>query len=296
MQIVGMMLVRNEEWVIRASLAAALRWCHKVAVMCHACSDRTSTIVGEMAGLYPEKIKVLHVGPSEHWDEMNLRDELLSMARVMGGTHFGLIDADEIPTANVLPDMRRWCERLLPGQVLDVPMVPVWGDLEHYRHDASVWSRSMLSVAVADNPGRTLTYQPRKDGYQHHNRVPAGATGRYSPFASPKRGGVMHLQFADKRRLLMKHVWYRMIEKLRWPDRENSHQLNTKYDQALDETDMKREAVPDDWWADLDKDKIWLDQEPWHQQEIRRLLDRHGIEAFEGLDLKGVEQWLPMKS
>ena len=48
----------------------------------------------------------------------------------------------------------------------------------------------------------------------------------------------MHLQFANKRRLLAKHVWYRMIEHLRWPGRTPVTVLNSKYDQALDETDI----------------------------------------------------------
>lgn len=304
MKIVGCMLVRNEEWIIGASLPAALKWCDEVCVLCHDCTDRTVEIVGEIALLNPGRVKMLFEGPSEHWAEMDLRDRLLRTAReIMSATHFGLIDADEIPTANVIPRLRGFCERLTPGQVLELPMVPVWGDLDHFRQDRSVWSHGVLSIAINDNADKSLTHKPREDGYHFHNRIPSGAGGRYVPWLEkmPSKehagGGAMHLQFANKRRLIAKHVLYRMVERVRWPDRRTVKELNAIYDAALDEREMHLHPVPPEWWAGIAKDQIKLDSHPYQEEQIFELLDKNGVERFAGLDLKGFEtRWRSERS
>ena len=105
-----------------------------------------------------------------------------------------------------------------------------------------------------------------------------------------KFGGVVHAQFANPRRLLAKHVLYRMVDHLRWPGRESVGALNVKYDQALDERGIKYSDVPTDW---LDKYALYIENyydpegEPWQESEVRRLLKTHGRGKFTGLDLKG---------
>jgi hypothetical protein len=99
-------------------------------------------------------------------------------------------------------------------------------------------------------------------------------------------GGAMHLQFANQRRLVAKHVLYRMVDHLRWPGRETVKQLNFKYDQALTPAG-KLSACPKEWWDGHRPDLITLEGIPYQEDEIRRLLSEHGRGAFEGLDLKG---------
>lgn len=296
MRLVACMLVRDEDWIIEASLDAALKWCDSAIVLCHACTDHTVSIVGNMACANQGRVKVLFEEPSEHWNEMDMRDRMLQAARLdFGATHFALVDADEIPTANVIPNLRRWAEELTPGQVLELPMIPTWGDLDHYRCDQSVWCSSMLSIAVRDTPDASLTHKPREDGYHFHNRIPSGAAGRSviwlesKPTKEHTGGGVMHVQFANKRRLLAKHVLYRMVELIRWPTRRTAKELNAIYDQALDEREMARRDMPAEWWAGLKKQTIKLDGEPYQDEQIFELLDKHGVERFSGLDLKGFD-------
>jgi hypothetical protein len=98
----------------------------------------------------------------------------------------------------------------------------------------------------------------------------------------------MHLQFANKRRLIAKHVLYRMVDHIRWPGRKTPMQLNSQFDEALDENRMHLENVPATWWDGIKKDKITLGSMPWHENEIVRLSFKHGLDAFAGLDLRGL--------
>src|SRR3990167_2593871 len=49
MKLIGLMLARNEDWVIGCSLRAALRWCDAVVVALHACIDETQRIVSQIS-------------------------------------------------------------------------------------------------------------------------------------------------------------------------------------------------------------------------------------------------------
>lgn len=284
MKLIGLMLVRNEDWVIEASLRGALRWCDEVAVFFDRCTDRTMEIVAEVAK--PHHGRVLWMWDTskvEHWEEMNVRQGMLNQGRAMGGTHFAIVDGDEILTANLLGAVRAHAEGMQPGDSLAVPMLAM-RDLDHYQNDDSVWSGAFLSLLFAD--AADLTWRPAEDGYQHHHRLPYGIKNETRLFHSKSNGGCMHLQFANKRRLLAKHVLYRMVDHVRWPVRESVAELNFKYDQAL-QPPQKLAAVPQEWWEGHAKGKITLEGEPYQERLIRQLLAERGLEAFAGLDLKG---------
>jgi len=106
-------------------------------------------------------------------------------------------------------------------------------------------------------------------------------------------GGVFHLQFANWRRLVAKHAWYKVTERLRWPERQDVSDLDAKYRLALDEAGLRLSPIPSDWTAGWKSSGVWQridtsDAPSWHEQEVRELIDRNGREMFRGLDLYGV--------
>ncbi len=286
MKIIGLMLVRNEDWVLPASLPAALDWCDEVAVVNDDSSDHTGEIVSRAMERFNGRVAYEHIPrDGRPWDEMHLRERTLALGRALKGTHFAIIDGDEIPTANLVPHLRKFFSALAPGQCLDLPMVPVWASVDHFRNDRSVWCSAKLTLGFRDADG--LTWKPKADGYQHHNRPPSGCLPNRMTPVDRGAGGVMHLQFLNQRRLLAKHVLYRMVDHLRWPGRESAQALNWKYDQALDEKDMLLSPIPSEWWKQVHKESINLRTVPWQEAEVARLLEVHGRDAFAGLDLKG---------
>jgi glycosyltransferase involved in cell wall biosynthesis len=283
MKLIAVMPCRSEAWILRASLEAALKWVDGIVLLDHASIDETPAIIKAAADAYPNRIFcVREDDPS--WPEMTHRERLLEMAREAEATHIALIDADEILTANLLSSIRGWFEQLQPGQLIEVPMLAM-RDLDHYQDDQSVWSGAMLTLGFCDSPN--LNWKAAEDGYQHHSRPPYGCIGaRYQPIRKKDEGGVMHLQFSNTLRLRAKHILYRMIDRLKWPERETVDHLNWKYDLALQPPTQLR-TIPYSWWDGYHKELIDLNGVPWHEEEIRRLLREQGHGPFEGLDLKG---------
>ena len=281
MKLVGLMVVRNEDWVVAASLKAALDWCDEVVFVDHSSSDGTVDIYNSLAGSNPRRIHYSRWDELEHWNEMEVRQHSLLVARKHKATHCAIIDADEILTANLTDVIRGQIAKLNGGECLEVPMLAM-RSLDSYQDDDSVWSKAWLTLAFRDVP--SLSWQPDVDGYEHHHRAPYGTSG-FKKFLSKKAdGGVMHLQFANERRLLAKHWLYAYVDHLRWTGRETVNQLNAKYSQAL-LTPGKLAHIPDTFWRGIDRNAIDLDGLPWQESELRRLVAKHGEERFDGIKL-----------
>jgi len=286
MRIVGLMLARNESWVIGCSLRAALRWCDSVLVALHACIDETQRIVSQISKESNRRVAFYSIKDSGQWDEMHVRQRQLEIGRrVMGGTHFAIVDADEILSHNLLDHVRPWFEQLETRQLIDLPMIPAWRSLDQYRDDFSVWSRGWITAGFKDAPD--LCWKPKDQNYHHHNRPPQGTLpNRLKPIHHGE-GGVFHLQFAAWERLKAKHRHYKMMERLRWPDRETVEQVDRKYSQALDETDIKTSLCPRKWWGDYEKNLVRLSHKSWYEDECVKLWKENGPEPFKGLNLWG---------
>jgi len=285
-RLVALTCARSEDWILGVSMRVALEWVDAVVLLDHRSEDSTQAIAHDLLSEHgPDRVRYLR-RDDDVWPEMAHRQLMLEVAREMGATHLALIDADEIVTANWLPDLRTAVERLSPLETLALWMVPVWGDARHFRDDDSIWSHAYLTLAVGEDPG--LAWQDREDGYCHHARAPRGAKPA-AQLGDRTSGGVMHFQFLNRRRLLAKHVWYRMIEHLRWPGRQTPDQLNAKYDAALNEAGMRLSELPSPWldvYRPLLDRHLNLDATPWYEGAISDLLATHGRSYFAGLDLK----------
>ena len=290
MRIAALLLARDEEGIIRLSSWCAAQWCDELHLSLNNCTDRT-----EEYAVKPwrdlSKPVYLQRENTESWEwlEMPMRQRMLDSARRSGATHIAMVDADETPTANVLPLLRGWTEQLIPGQVLDVPMIPM-RSLSEYQDDGSTWTKSWLSTAFMDEP--SLFWKAASDGYQYHARTPKNSHFRRKTIYPQTKdraaeGGIIHWQFANKRRLLAKHILYRCSEYLRWPGREPVSRLNELYDAAL--KCEKTTPAPAGWFSGYDLSMIDLDGPPWHEAELARILNparRARMEA-DKLDLKG---------
>lgn len=200
-----------------------------------------------------------------------------------GATHVATIDADEILTANKCVALRQSIAFLLPGQVLKIPWLMLWGSMDRYRAgDESVWSSATAPVAFRVDG--SVNYAAGADGYDIHTRVPNSLEPVH---IWPERdGGLMHLQHVSRRRLVAKQTLYKLQEVLRWSGRESAETINRRYDPTVDETGATFRDVPLDWWGP-EKTLVKPDAEPWQEAEVKRLLELHGRERFAGLNLHG---------
>jgi hypothetical protein len=276
MKIIALMVVRNESWVLGASLRAALKWCDGAAILLDRCTDSTVDIVKEIAKETDREVTCSETDPSEHWDEMHHRQRNLEDARSLGGTHFAIVDADEILTHNNLGNVRGWFHDLAPGEVLDVPMIAPWKSLDAY----CPHTRGVITLGFKDKPG--MGWAPRgEEQYHHHNRPPHGMTNRRMVECE---GGVFHLQFAAWDRFIWKHRHYLMSEYVRWD--YPATELNAKYAWWSHPPHGENlRLITAEWWGNYAKDSINLKAAVWYQRECRRMIREYGVDRFRGLQL-----------
>lgn len=286
MKLIGLMLVRNEAWILGMTARVALRWCDSLRIVMDRCTDNTSRIVDDLIREYgANRIAYQHTEQAEHWQEMDIRQQMLEDGRGMGGTHFAMIDGDEAVTHNQLENARKWTESLKPGQVLDMPMICPHRGLEKYRDDHTEWSRSQLSVSFCDKPN--LAWRPR-NGYQFHQRCPQGSGEHINPLNRDKsKGGAFHFQWVSWERITAKHRWYKLNERVRWPNRTLPNEVDRIYSQALDETGLRTRAIPKDWYGDYEMHFVYPNHQAWHTRECELMLERHGPGIMDGLNLWG---------
>lgn len=289
MKLVATMPVRNEAWCLGLSARVALRWCDELVIGDHLSTDVTPDILSDLRREFPERITTIKAVDSE-WTEMKHRQLLLEVARNRKATHISIVDADEVLTGNLLNQI----PSLPVGTILQLPGVNLRGDLNRM-HVGGTWGSSWFSLAFQDD-ARLHWSADHRGGYDHHHREPWGMhLGLHKPVARGN-GGVFHLQMVNERRLKAKHAWYKLSERIRWPQKPVA-EIDRLYNLAIYNGPQKVEKpqfgtgiVPSSWWgpyADL-MQFLHLDMEPWQEAECRRLIDRHGREAFAGLDLFGV--------
>lgn len=281
-KIVGLMIVRGDAWSIGLALRAAKYYCDQVVVLVHdARSDDPVNIpvrleIDSVEKLYPGfVVRYDHLCPK--WDEMHARQITLDMARGLGATHMAIIDADELPTWSVVHDMRVMIRALRPRHALAFRMISPWMSLVNYRHDGNLGEQSTLTLAFADHP--ELCWRPAEDGYQFHMRSPRGVTQTQIDRPHHRSGGIIHLQFANRHRLQVKAVWYKMLEQATHPGRMSPQDLDRKYDWALQDAPKAHVSpMPDDFLLSYGQhalSHLRNNDEPWQMDEIRRLLVQH---------------------
>lgn len=283
MNLIGLMPLRNEAWVCGLSMRVALKWCDSLVVLDHCSTDETPEIIEAVACENPGRVHIITERNPE-WAEMSHRQRLLDEARRLGATHIGVIDGDEVLAGNLLPVIRTQIESLPPGGYVEVPMTCIWRGLEQYRTDGRIWANRVdLMLGFKDHP--SLCWQ-KIGGYDHHHRQPFNGRCVFRGYGMS--GGVLHLQWASWRRLVAKQRLYRAMERVKYPNKPVS-EIAHLYSHAVDERGLTLAGTNPEWWAPYSglKRHVDLDGEPWQEAECERLIERYGIEYFQGLDVAG---------
>ena len=296
-KVIALTATRNEDWVLGLSLRVSLSYCDAVVITDHCSGDRSGQIIRDVQAEFPERRISVRRSEDEEWREMDVRQEMLDRGRRLGGTHFIIVDADEVPTGNLFADLRAFALSPARGGYVSLPMISTYHAPGVFRWDGPWGDDSRIPWGFCDAAG--LRWKPshwrlkRSSDYQLHRRTPRKAVDRGLMVAGKDAGGLFHLQFVNKTRLQAKAAWYKMIETLRYPGKRSPADLNRLYDWTLREDEATQVyGVPASWWAPYAQ-KGWLrhftpDAPSWHASEARNLAARHGLERFSGLDLHGI--------
>ncbi|MFZ1217847.1 MAG: hypothetical protein WAO00_01070 [Chthoniobacterales bacterium] len=289
MKVIGLMTVRNEDWILGLTLRGVMLIVDEMIVLDHASTDDTALIIHEIAREHPGRIHY-QCRKDPVWREATIRQSLLEDGRKLGGTHFWMIDADELATGNVLPQIRPMLATLEPGDLITIPWFPIWRSLDWRRQDSNdYWCANRTAYGFRDHP--EIRYEARKNrpAYDMHTRAPVSPGQKREYWVNDPDRGAMHFVAAGRARLAAKTAWYKMIETVRFADR-NAERLNDMYDPDLDETNLITVPVDPAWWTPYLswREHVHLDRPSWYEWDCRRMWREYGPEKFAGLNLWGI--------
>jgi hypothetical protein len=212
---------------------------------------------------------------------------LLTAGRAIGGTHFVVIDADEVFTANCLDNtmLRNRILALNPGDTLVLNWIQLWRSTKNYRFDSSVWTWNYKDFIFADDG--TCSYNSE---FIHTKRTPTMNGKVY--IIQGYTYGVMHFQFVNWTNLLIKQAWYRCLEKIRDPQKPDA-EINDRYHPSKNETDLGLMPTPSEWFANYSffDTTIYNTIDEWRKRQVFGWFSQYGIQYFKGLDIWDVD-WL----
>lgn len=271
--IICVMPVKNEEWVLELSLAAASTWADRIVVADQNSTDRSVEIARSF-----EKVEVV-TNDTDGLDEGARQQILLTAARKYPGPRLIVaLDADELLSAQAA-DLSRWDDALSagPGTVIKFRLANLLdaGRTFWYEHMAT-----HFPVALVDD-GR-----PSLPGAIHTPRVPVCPD---DPELLHEEISVLHLQYIDWERMKRKQRWYQCWERIHHPDRRplkifrQYHHMDAARRGPVD-------TVPGEWLGAYEQRGIRVDsiQAPdrgWWDEDVVRWIEEYGADYFKRLDI-----------
>jgi len=309
-RIIGLLQVRNESAIIEQCLRGLVPYADGIIVLDDASQDNTIEIIQSLAQEL-NVIKIIEREKSE-WQvgsERNNRQKLLDEGRKAQGTHFILIDADEIFTACCLKDdwLRKKILTLRPGYIMTVPMVNLWHSIDVYRNDEfcnpNHWRWKEVTCILCDDGicdyKNNTAWAP--SGTLHISREPANRKGVVK--IEDINYGLIHFKAVNALNIKIKTAWYMMLEFIRLNNTSSIHNKTTlkkhakqvnefyytifKDDNLTDSKKIKLSPVPGQWYQGYD----FLNPNPFKEdnetrkQDICAWINRYGIQYFSELNI-----------
>jgi len=305
-KIVGLVQVRNEEETVEQCLRGLAVYTDAIVVLDDNSCDKTRSIVSRLAQeLHVETIIEQPYSGWQKTTEAHNRQTLLEAGRAIGGTHFVLIDADELfmATCNQNNWLRKKILSLRSGQVLSFPMVNVWGSVHNYRDDAllspyhGVWRKKPV---VFHDDGRCSYVNQDTQGIGaskvlHECRVPRNLVCplmKKQIIITSINHGIVHFKWACLDNIYCKKAWYMMLEYIRACQNSsdtvaNARKIINYYDgwefkgAMPDEKNVTLKPVPKEWYAyPFFHETGYMTVNRMRRKDIRQWINTYGLKYF----------------
>jgi FkbM family methyltransferase len=278
-KIVGLVGVRNEEIMIEQFLRALSLYADAIIILDDASTDNTVQIIESLQ----TDCKVEKIIKKNSWfrDEPGDRNALLDEGRKIGGTHFIIIDADEMFTANCLQDniLKNHILELNPGESLALNWLQLWRSVDRYRYDSSVWTNNYNAMIFCDDGISRYS-----SDFIHTPRIPRTINKKYHRLDDTM--GLLHFQFVNWQNLLIKQSWYRCLEHIRDPQK-SIFDINTLYGHSKDESNIGFKECPKEWFSGYTffNPSIFNQSEKWRKAQVSEWFKQYGKGFFKDLDI-----------
>lgn len=281
-KIIGLVPARNESRFLKQCLKSLALYTDAIVYLDDASEDNSVEIVESLA----KECRVEGIIKKKVWhrDEPGDRNALLNMGRQLGGTHFIVLDADEMISANCLRNnmLKNAILNLKPGERLMLPWLDLWRGVNFYRNDDSVYNINHYHLFIFCDDGH-CSYT---SNFIHTTRVPSYGT----IYKMPNFYVVLHFGYINWRNLLIKMAWYRCMEHIRLPNK-SIQAINDGYKHCVDETGLRLSPVLPEWLAGYDFFDSAIEHAPevWRERQVKEWFAEYGKEFFSELDIWNID-------
>lgn len=282
-KIIGLVPARNEAAIISQCMKALALYTDAIVYLDDASDDDSVQIVQSLA----QECHIKKIITKKTWyrDEPGDRNTLLNAGRELGGTHFIVLDADEIFTSNCLDNnfLRNKILALNPGERLQMAWIQLWRSIGKYRFDGSVWTHNYKDFVFCDDKKSSYSSE-----FIHTSRVPktAGNVHRIEGYC----WGVIHFQWVNWNNVSIKQSWYRCLEHIRLPEK-SVQEINQRYAASIDEMNIGYENSPQEWFDRYS----FFDQscydipDSWRKKQVLGWFKLYGVDYFKDLDIWDID-------
>ena len=223
------------------------------------------------------------------YDEISVRRELLSAGRSIAGTHFIIIDADEMFSANCLDQnyLRREILALNPGEALSLPLVNLWKSIHFYAPSLV----SNIHTIFCDDG--SVNYKKPEKSLSIKIHIPRIPSDYFKiKYLSEPNCILVHFRFTNWRDSIIKKIWYMCFELINNDlDKSNfeiSEMINNRYgktffnDSELDKTILCTNPL---WftYSFFDSAIALKDTQEWRKSCILHWFNTYGKDYFKNL-------------
>lgn len=291
-KIVGLAQVRNESNIIENFLRALALYADEIVIVDDASIDGTPDLISAVSQTLSVPVHLMKrtISSREDGNESDNSQILLERGRAVGGTHFIMIDADELFTANCAKDnfLRNQILTLTPGERIEMCWINFWRSINEYRFDQSQWTWMYGPIIFCDDGKCSYhTY------LLHNGRVPQTLKGKTKRINAYEYG-IMHFQFVNWRNLMIKQAWYRCLERVRQPNKP-AQAINMRYAPSKDERNLKTMPSHFEWFSGYSffDSSAYNKPVPWREEQIYSWMEQYGKNYFASLDIWDID-WQPI--
>ncbi len=272
--IICLIPTRNNASLLFRCLQSASLWADYIII----CDQMSTDGTREIALSFP-KVKLID-NPLEEYNESVRQKLLINEARKIEGQRlFIALDADEIFTPNILYSSE-WKTILnaKPGTIFKFQ----WANFGP--NSSYMWLGYHFPWGYMDDG-----YEHEENKPIHSGRIPIPLTHDIIQLNQIK---VIHFQFVDWQKMLIKHCYYQCQEVIFSP-KKSAIDLYRTYHHMDTLNNSQFIPIPQDWIIEYNKlgidiTSLYLESISWFEEQCLILIEKYGAVFFRKLDIWGI--------
>jgi len=249
-KITALLAVRNVDTLLSFGIRHLAEFCDSIVVLDDHSNDQTLLELKLLSRYYPIEAVIYFASEWHKRDELRDRQILLAIGRMLRGTHFVVIDYDEIFAADCISQLRKHILQLPPGHSLYIPWIFPWNGTQYHavpgRHTGhNLLNRSLVTIFADHDNLQYPNWVSTKKMSIHVDRIPHFPNGSKPTNRRLLNCKILDLRFLSLDNLERKLLWYDGLGRIS----NESRQVRGKVFRVNEMRQLCLQRIPPEWIA-----------------------------------------------